>query len=218
MKDTIKSFLEVWKADYNFKTFATSAISSIIGIAFTIYNGFLGIYYSSVWNGSICVYYILLAVVRGTIVVYQKKTYGLLDGLGNRTKKIYCLTHIVMFLMNVSLIIPIAVMIRGDRVYNLGMIPAISMAAYTTYRIVMAIIHYSKSRRINNALVKELRTADLVDTLVAVLTLQNTMIIASAGEITSKMKTLSIVSSSAIWIGIVILSVFSFVHSLRSED
>lgn len=218
MKDTIKSFLEVWKADYNFKTFATSAISSIIGIAFTIYNGFLGIYYSSVWNGSICVYYILLAAVRGTIVVYQKKTYGLSDGLGNRTKKIYCQTHIVMFLMNVSLIIPIAVMIRGDRVYNLGMIPAISMASYTTYRIVMAIIHYSKSRRINNALVKELRTADLVDTLVAVLTLQNTMIIASAGEITPKMKTLSIVSSSAIWLTIVILSILSFLHSLRSEN
>ena len=123
-----------------------------------------------------------------------------------------------MFLMNVSLIIPIVVMIMGDRAYNLGMIPAITMATYTTYRIVMAIIHYSKSRKIDNALVKELRTANLIDTLLAVLTLQNTMIIASAGEITVKMRTLSILSSTVIWLIIVLLSILSFRYSLRSED
>lgn len=98
------------------------------------------------------------------------------------------------------------------------MIPAITMATYTTYRIVMAIMHYSKSRRIDNVLIKELRTANLIDTLVAVVTLQNTMIIASAGEITEKMRTLSIVSSTAIWLIIVLLSVLSFKYSLKSED
>ncbi len=219
MKDVITRFWEVWKADYNFKTFATSALSSLIGIAFTIYNGFLGFYYSSIWNGSICVYYILLAVVRGLIVVYQRKTYDMSEELRRKhERKIFYLTHVIMFLMNVSLIIPIVVMIRGDRTYNLGMIPAITMATYTTYRIVMAIMHYSKSRRIDNVLIKELRTANLIDTLVAVVTLQNTMIIASAGEITEKMRTLSIVSSTAIWLIIVLLSVLSFKYSLKSED
>lgn len=55
MKGTVKNFFDVWKADYSFKTYASSLLSSLIGLAFTIYNGFLGIYYSSIWNGSICV-------------------------------------------------------------------------------------------------------------------------------------------------------------------
>ncbi|MGN0537442.1 MAG: hypothetical protein ACI4M3_05655 [Acutalibacteraceae bacterium] len=218
MKGAIKQFWESWKADYNFKTFVTSALSLLIGIAFTIYNGFLGFYYSSIWNGSICVYYILLAVIRGILVVYQRKIYDMPDKSGSKHgRKIFYLTHIIMFLMNVSLIIPIIVMIKGDRTYNLGMIPAIAIATYTTYRIVMAIIHYSKSRKIDNVLIKELRTANLIDTLVAVLTLQNTMIIASEGEITEKMRTLSIVSSTAIWLVIVILSILSFRYALKSE-
>lgn len=219
MKETIMSFWDLWKADYSFKTYAASALSSLIGIVFTIYNGFLGVYYSSIWNGAICIYYVLLAMVRGVIVVHQGKLFGKPDEAEkNHRKRVYYFTHIVMFLMNVSLIIPIVVMIMGDRAYNLGMIPAITMATYTTYRIVMAIIHYSKSRKIDNALVKELRTANLIDTLVAVLTLQNTMIIASAGEITVKMRTLSILSSTVIWLIIVLLSILSFRYSLRSED
>lgn len=219
MKDAIRQFWEAWKADYNFKTFATSALSGLIGIAFTIYNGFLGFYYSSIWNGSICVYYIFLALMRGILVGYQRKIYNMSDkSRHSQGRKIFCLTHIIMFLMNVSLIIPIVVMIRGERTYNLGMIPAITMATYTTYRIVMAIFHYSKSRKMDNVLIKELRTANLIDTLVAVLTLQNTLIIASAGEITEKMRTLSIVSSTAIWMIIVMLSILSFKYSLRSED
>lgn len=216
MKDVVRQFWTEWRTDYHFKTFAASALSSLIGLAFIIYNGFLGVYYSSIWNGSICLYYILLAAVRGILVDCQRKKYDMPDKEKNsQRKKIFYLTHTIMLLMNVSLIVPIAVMIKGDRAYDLGMIPAITMATYTTYRIVTAIMHYSKSRKMDNALTAELRTINLIDTLVAVLTLQNTMILASAGEITGKMRTLSRVSSTAIWLIILILSVLSFRYSLK---
>ena len=211
MKKMMKQYFYVWKKDYNFKTFTTSALSLIVGIAFAVYNGFLGLIYSSVWNASICVYYVLLAIVRGRIICAERKSdkrYG--KKWKNYRKKVYFSTHIIIFLMNVSLIIPITVMIKGGRVYNHGMIPAITMATYTTYRIIMAILHYSKSRKIDNILIKELRTVSLIDTFVAILNLQNTMIIANAGEITESMRILSIISSTIIWLAILILSVFSY--------
>lgn len=187
-----------------------TSLSFPAGIAFAVYNGFLGFYYSCVWNSSICIYYVLLSVVRGIIAVYRKKADG------NRcVKKIYLVTHIILFMMNLSLIIPIAVMIRGDRPYNLGMIPAITMAVYTTYRIVMAVMNYSKSGKNENIQERQLGTANLIDALVAVLTLQNTMIIASDGEITQEMRILSIVSSTAIWLVIMALTVLSLGYSLK---
>ena len=156
-----------------------TSLSFPAGITFAVYNGFLGFYYSCVWNSSICIYYVLLSVVRGIIAAYSKKADE------NRcVKKIYLVTYIILFMMNISLIIPIAVMIKGDRPYNLGIIPAITMAVYTTYRIVMAVMNYSKSAKNDNIQDRQLGTANLIDALVAVLTLQNTMIIASAGEIT----------------------------------
>lgn len=219
MKKLIKDFFDVWNTDFNFKTFTSSALSSLLGLAFTIYNCFLGIYYSSIWNGTICIYYVLLAVVRGIIVSSQRKTDARHDKSGTEhRRKIHFVTHIIIFIMNVSLIVPIATMINGDRTYDWGMIPAISIATYTTFRIVMAITHYSKSRKTDNILVKELRTVDFIDTLVAVLTLQNTMIIASAGKIAGNMKILSIITSTAIWLFIVTLSIISFSFGTKIEN
>lgn len=217
MKEKITGFLDVWKADYNFKTYSSSALSALVGLGFTIYNGFLGIYFSSIWNGTICVYYVLLAIVRG-IIVYDQSREDKRKGQSEKDhqRKIFMVTHIIMFVMNVSLIVPMAVMIQGGRSYHLGMIPAITMATYTTYRIVIAIMHFSKSRKGDNVLVKELRTANLIDTLVAVMTLQNTMIMASAGEITGSMRILSMISNAVFWLMIVALSILSFCYSMRS--
>jgi hypothetical protein len=119
----------------------------------------------------------------------------------------------MMFVMNASLIVPILAMIKGDRKYDWGLIPAIAIATYTFYRITMAIVHYVKSRKIDNSLVRQLRTFNLIDSFVAVLTLQNTMIIANEGEIAGGMKILSIISSVIIWLVIVVVSVKSFKYS-----
>jgi hypothetical protein len=119
----------------------------------------------------------------------------------------------MMFVMNASLIVPIIVMIKGDRKYDWGLIPAIAIASYTFYRIVMAIINYVKSRRNDNFLIRQLRTFNLIDSLVALLTLQNTMIIVNEGEIAGGMKSLSIISSVLIWLVIVVVSVRSFKYS-----
>jgi hypothetical protein len=70
-----------------------------------------------------------------------------------------------------------------------------------------------KSRKNDNPLVSQLRTFNLIDSLVALLTLQNTMIIANEGEIAGGMKCLSIISSAIIWLLIVVVSVRSFKYS-----
>lgn len=213
MKEKIKQFLNIRKLDYTFKTFIFSAVSFLIGFVFAIFNGFLGIYYQSVWNGAICIYYVLLAVVRGIIVKPVKAQYIRDKERGKvHRRKLFFRIHIIMLIMNLSLLVPIAAMINGDRTYNLGLIPAITIACYTTYRIVMAVIHYEKSKKKNNLSVKVLRTINLIDAFVAILTLQNTMIIANSGEITGSMKVLSIVSSTAIWLCIVALTIKSFAN------
>lgn len=210
MKKMLKWLKEWRKSDYGFKTIALSTASAVIGLAFTVYNGFLGIYYSSVWNGAICVYYILLAIVRGIVVngqvKVQSRTYDSRKYIG----RIYLLSHIILLAINIALIVPIAVMIKGDRVFNLGLIPAITIAAYTTYRVTMAIINFRKSRKSKSPFIRELRNINLIDALVSVLLLQNTLIMVNEGGMTEDMAVLSIVSSTAIWVLIGVTCVVSF--------
>lgn len=212
MKKILKWLADWRKSDYGFKTIALSTASTVIGLAFTLYNGFLGIYYSSVWNGAICVYYILLAVVRGIVVNWQVKTQK--GGCADKKYiwRIYLLSHIILLAINIALIVPIAVMIKGGRAFDLGMIPAITIAAYTTYRVTMAVINFRKSRKSKSPLIRELRNINLIDALVSVLLLQNTLIMVNEGGMTENMAVLSIVSSTAIWVLIGVISVVSFVR------
>ena len=61
MREQLKQFVGMQRKDYLLKTVTFSAFSMLIGFAFALYNGVLGIAYQSLWNGSICVYYFLLS-------------------------------------------------------------------------------------------------------------------------------------------------------------
>lgn len=212
MKKIIMGFIDMWKADYQFKTLATSTLSALVDLGFTVFNVVLGIVYKSVWNISISVYYVLLTIVRG-IVVHSQRNVNVADNQKKQEqyKRIYFKTHILMIFMDMCLIAPIAYMVIGERSYEYGLIPAIAMAAYTTYRITMGIINLGKSRKQENILIRELRTVNLQDSLVAVLTLQNALIIANGSDMQS-MLALTAWTSAGIWLMIVIFTVKSFLY------
>lgn len=183
-------------------------MSFLIGLFFIIFNGALGIIYESLWHGTICVYYILLTLIRGIIVFYQrKKNYrDIVNGrlLRNKVSKY---THIMLFALNLALIVPITIMVKGERAYNYGLIPAIAMAAYTFYKIGLSTINLKNARKETNCLIKELRVINMIDTLVAILSLQNAMIIANGGG--DNMRVIMSYSSAGIFAIIVILTIRS---------
>ena len=117
--------------------------------------------------------------------------------------------------MDVSLIGPIYVMVSGERSYTYGLIPAIAMAAYTTYRITISIIHFRKSRKKDNSLLFELRMINMTDALVAVLSLQNALIIANGG-MNEGMRTLTAWTSGGIYLVIVLITIMTFIKVQRS--
>lgn len=208
MKDRLKDFLHSLREDYHFRTVYTARISAFITFGFTVFNGAIGVLYRSVWNISICIYYVLLAVVRRIIVRSQRKTA---DKNQDKEiiKKTYAVTHIILILIDAALVVPISLMVIGSRNYTFGMIPAIAMAAYTTYRMTMSIIHYLKSKRNENHFIRVIRTINLQDTLVSVLTLQNALIIANGDDMASMMR-LTMWTSTGIWGVILFFTVKSF--------
>lgn len=210
MRDKIRHLREARKNDYQFSTFTSSAASALINVAFMILNGVLGVGYHSLWYGSICVYYLLLPVIRTTILSAQRKDGGCRQEQGAAyRRKIYLGTHRLLLLMDVALIVPIRVMVKDERSYTYGLIPAIAMAAYTTHRMTMSVIHFLKSKKSDNLLVSQLRMINLTDALLALLTLQNALIIANGG-MNSEMKTLAAWTSAGVFVTIVFITIKSF--------
>ncbi len=191
--------------DYGRKTAVFSSMSALMNLFFMFFNAVLGVMYSSLWHGSISVYYTLLFIVRSIIVMHQRRG----EDNQKKNRNIYLLTHILLLVMNVSLIVPIAMMTMGNRSYTHGLIPAIAMATYTTYRVTTAIMNAVRSKKEGGVFTSLLRTINFIDAMLSVLTLQNALIIATGGR-TEEMQTLTAYTSGGIWLLIVAVTVLSF--------
>ncbi len=222
-KETIQKIIKYivykCKTNYVWKTFTTSFGSFGATILFAIGHVFLGIFLKSVWHGSIGVYYILLVAIRGIILSAQVKSAGEVVSERKYTQyKAFMKSAMMLLLLNLALVVPIILMVNFEKPVYIGLIPALAIATYTTYKITMAIIHYrrqrerQKKKKHNNILVVQLRTINLIDALVSVLTLQNTLIMINGTE---NMSNIVVFSSAVIYTIIVLISLQSLMNGIN---
>lgn len=173
----------------------------------------------SVWHGSICVFYLLLMAIRGMVLLTEKRGQAQSEVERDRCRRrTFLISSLFLLALDLSLMLPIAMMVVLDKPVIMGLIPAIAMAAYTTWKITMASLHINWQRRraSGNILIAELRTVNLIDALVAILTLQNTLIMVKrtdAGE--NSMLPVSAASSAVIYVVIVVITLRMLYRGLR---
>lgn len=211
----IKQFFERRKNDFEYKT-VTAAVGSFAATAFfALYNGFLGIHHRSLWHGTICVYYIVLVVLRGIIIIPRKSVSTMSDPEHAQTK-IYVVSAALLLFLNICLIIPVSIMVVRQRPVNITLIPAIAVAAYTTYKVIMAFINLKKKKQSSDSLVRMLRTISFIEALVAILTLQNTLIMVNMKDDSTDMLMLMAFTSAAVMLAAVTMSVVALIKGIAN--
>ena len=73
--DRLHSIVHKWKTDFDYKTFFSAGLSLSATVFFALYNGFLGVQHQSLWNGSICAYYLMLSLIRAVVIFTQDTCY-----------------------------------------------------------------------------------------------------------------------------------------------
>lgn len=150
------------------RSFLSAALSLVLSFLYLVYNFLVGVVYHALWNFSISFYYLSLVMLRGFILLGEKRWRQETSPVRKKNRqKLYRRICKWLFLVDFLLIVPIA------------------LAAYTTYRVTMAVIRFRKSSRSENLSLFALKIIDMADTLVSVLTLQNTMVtVFGSGEST----------------------------------
>ena len=202
--------LRAWREDYVRRTLLGAAASAGCTALFAAYNGYLGLFHRSAWHGSIGVFYLLLTAVRGIALLAEKRNRTLPPEQQDRCRSsAFLLSAGLLLALDLALILPISMMVVLDKPVSMGRIPAIAMAAYTTWKITVASMHIraQKLRSSGNILVAELRTVNFIDALVSILTLQNTLIMVNrSGDPGNSMLPLSAVSSGVIYLLILVIT------------
>ncbi len=206
------------KDDYVFRTVVTAALSFFATVAFTGYNLFLGIAYKTVWNAEIAVYYAMLVLLRA-YAFFSERTINrsvVNDAKRKRrvSNKIYISQCVILFLTGVALIAPVSHMVLQKKQVNYSTVPAIAMAAYTTFKISVAVYNYFKTRKNYGLFVKMLKNISLADALVSVLVLQYTLVMIFGNGVTGDMFTLCAITTFFIWGFITVHAVAAIVSAL----
>ena len=201
----IKETFNKLKYDYNKRTVFFAFLSVISIICFTVYNGILGFLYDSIWHICIFAYYVFLLLIKGLLVfgISNKKTRN------NQLTVVY-ITFMMLIIMTIAMIAPAFILVLDKRTYNLGLIPSIASAAYTTYSITMSIVNMKKAKNSDGPIIKQIRLVNIVNTLMSILVLQNTLILANGGY-TDDMKKLSMATSIGIIVLIIFIEIYQFI-------
>lgn len=211
-----RAALGKWRRGSAFGAAASPYASFLIPAAFALYNGVLGALHSSLWHGSICVYYLLLATIRGMIILTERRGRALAAGAAARLeRRAFLVSSIALLAMNLSLVTPIALMVRLQKPVSMGLIPAITVAAYTTYKVTLASVHFKRKNRSRSLLVRELRTISFIDALLSVVTLQNTLIMVNRDGDSNALLTLTAISSAVFLTAIVAVSIDNLARGLK---
>ena len=195
MKEIIKKL----KNDYNKRTVIFAFLSVLAITCFTVYNGILGFLFDSIWHICIFAYYVFLLLIKGILVfgITNKKAKS------NQLRIVYT-TFIILIVMTIAMIAPAFLLLLDKRTYNLGLIPSIASAAYTTYSIVVSILNMKKAKNAPSPIIKQISLVNIINALMSILVLQNTLILANGGY-TDDLKKLSIASSVGIILLIIII-------------
>lgn len=192
-------------------------ISVCFALFFCIYNGVLGFYKNVIWNIAIFTYYLLLLTIRMILYVREKKSKTEDEKNIRRDKQIYISTSVIMFIMNLAMILPAILLINHQKEVNLSLISAIAVAAYTTYKVTLAIIKFCKVQKQQNLIYKQVRMVNLFDAVMSILTLQNTLTIVVSNGNNGDMYTLSIITTIAMLLTISIISIYTLKKNLNTN-
>lgn len=165
---------------------------------FGIFNLALGIYSSSIYSVSVAIYYFCLFVLR--LIVNQKIS----------PQKIYGF-YAALIVLDFALIIPILMMLLQQKEINFGLIIAITMATYTTYKVVLTVLYIIKNKKNDITQVRMKMLIHIIDSGVSIINLQYALIIVNGGFTANEnMAVLSLISSLSIFLIMIVFSILFF--------
>ena len=173
---------------------------------------FSGIYYRSIWFVTLAVYYILLAVMRASLLHYVRK-----GEKGKRSEwRRYRLCGIILLFMNVALsgIIVLVISMNSGFVYP-GVLIYV-MALYAFYATITAVWNLVKFRKYGSPVMSAAKVIGLTAALVSMLSLETAML-TQFGSDDDQMFRQIMTASTGAGISIIVLgmAIFMIWHSTK---
>lgn len=203
--------------DYTFRIILSTMPTFIINVAYTVYNGVLGVMHQSEWFITMAVYYSLLGIMRYHAVHTGRIISRMEDQSLVKKKELSVIKTegILLLLLNLTLSGVVLLTIVQDTAKRYSEIMVITIAAYTFYKIITSVINMIKVRKLQSPILITIRNISVADALVSVLTLQMTMLASFQGRSTLNINQMNAMTGMAACILISLLGISMIYYSYK---
>lgn len=171
--------------DFGFRKIIFGIGSFVMSVGYGLINGYTWLITGSIWHGALAIYYVMLALTRGGILVHHKRKIGKdHDEIFVEIKEATTCRNsgIVLLVLNSALFLVVLMMTFAGKSFRYQGTLIYAYAAYTVYKLTMAIVNLPKSKRQGDMTVEAMQAVSLTDALVSLIALQTALLAQFGGE------------------------------------
>ncbi|MCI7741545.1 MAG: hypothetical protein MSO56_04465 [Clostridiales bacterium] len=179
---------------------------------YVVFRIFVGIRYASVWFLTIAIYYLLLAIMRLSLILSYRNR--------NMKSELRCYrrTAWLLFLLNIPMGGMIVLMVLTDSGYSYPGYVIYLSALYTFYTIILAIVNLVKFRKLGSPILSAAKVLNFVAALMSMLGLQTAMISQFSTEGENFRRLMNAITGGGVWFSVILIAVYMLLHSRKMKE
>ena len=184
----------------------------MVNFLYVVFRIFVGIRYASVWFLTIAIYYLLLGIMRLSLILSYRNR--------NMKSELRCYrrTAWLLFLLNIPMGGMIVLMVLTDSGYSYPGYVIYLSALYTFYTIILAIVNLVKYRKLGSPILSAAKILNFVAALMSLLGLQTAMIsqFSTKGEDFRRM--MNALTGGGVWFSVILIAVTMLLRSRKMKE
>lgn len=178
------------------KTLKIALLSLAANTAFAAYHLISGALTSSWWLLTLGSYYLILSLLRFTVLLSKRKEHFIVK-----------FTGWMLIALSIPLVGTVLLSVLRDRGHELHMIIMIAMAAYAFTKITLATVNVVKARRTSSVILITLRNISFADAFVSIFALQRSMLVSFEGMTETEIIIMNAALGSAVCVIVLLLGI-----------
>lgn len=213
------SFANRMATDYRYRTVLFAVPGLLLNIIYAAFHGVVAIFTHSAWLGTLSAYYIILSVMRFSVIWYDRKVSDMEQTKEVMLKEVsvYRRCGIFFVIMTVALIGAVILMVKSEGGKSYPGYLIFVVAAYTFCKIIISVIHVIKVRRLKSPILITIRNISYVDACVSILTLQTAMFASFGGGAVEFEQQMNAITGGIVCLMVLTLGIGSMVSSSKMK-
>lgn len=170
--------LEKYLKEVEFRTETSLYQGLLINLLYVALKFGSGIYYCSIWFGALAVYYLLLAIMRFSLLHHIRGRKA--DRVSQWKRYRFC--GIVLLFMNQALAAIVVIVIRQNKGFKYAGFLVYAMALYAFYAVITSVVNVAKFRKYGSPVMSAAKVINFTAALVSMLSLETAMLAQFGGD------------------------------------